>query len=115
MLLREVLGRVWGDQILVECDAGPSAGSVAERVSALARRDLLRQKGGDADGEERDGLHVDGALGVVAFSGVDGTNGARDANETGNREQPIAGRKNGEMANLLCRAGTMHQEARKKQ
>jgi hypothetical protein len=32
-----------------ECNARPPAGSVAQRVSALARRDLLRQEGGDAD------------------------------------------------------------------
>ena len=74
----------------MECDAGPPPGSVAERVFALARGDLLRQEGRDADGEGSPWIHVGRALGIAEFSCLDRATGARSAKKSRNREQLIA-------------------------
>jgi hypothetical protein len=79
----------------MECYAGPSAGSVAKRFSALAGGDLFRKESRDTDCEERAGIYLDRALGTVAIPGVDGRAGARGADEVASRQWKVASSQQG--------------------
>jgi hypothetical protein len=67
------------DSIHLECDARAPAGSVAERLSSLAGRNLFRAAGGVLDCEEGAELRLDIAMGAIEFSRVDGPPGPRSA------------------------------------
>lgn len=77
MLVEKKVGHVRGIAILVDCDAGAPAGSVAERVPALARRDFFRPVGGEADGEEHLRIPLGDAVGDLAIPSLDGADGTR--------------------------------------
>ena len=55
----------------LECYARPSSHPLAERISALARGDLLRQACRDIEGGGRIKLSVDHTLGIVEFFDLD--------------------------------------------
>jgi len=64
-------GRVWGVEIHLECDTGASAGAVAERVSAVAGRDIFGEAGGKPEGAGHLRVHVGVEVGAAGFSVLD--------------------------------------------
>ena len=65
--------------ISLECNPRASLCSVAQRIPALARRDILRAKGRNLDGTQDIPLPVGFAVGVAEFFDVDGADGQRSA------------------------------------
>lgn len=63
--------------ISLECNTRSSAGAVAERVSALARRNLLRTTGRDINGEECAGVFMGYTVGIAQLPGLDKRDRAR--------------------------------------
>src|SRR5450631_2282076 len=60
----------------LECNPRPSVRSLAERLHAMAGRDLLRHESRDVDGQGSIGLSLDLALGVPELSWVDSPPGS---------------------------------------
>ena len=67
------------DSLSLECNPRFPADAVAQRVSSLARGDLLRPVGGEAQGKGSADLCVGIALGALEFPVVDRAGGARGA------------------------------------
>jgi hypothetical protein len=77
MLVEKKVRHVRGVAILVDRDAGAQAGSVAKRISALARRDFFRPMGRETDGEEHLRIPLGDAVGDCSIPAVDGADGTR--------------------------------------
>src|SRR5580658_3391607 len=73
------IDRARSTSIPLECNARPPAGSLAQRISALARRDLFRHEGRNTDRRKGSGVCLDIQMGAVEFSLLDGPPGTRSA------------------------------------
>jgi len=94
MLGRDGKRDAGGAEIYMECDPGPQAGSVEERVCALEGGDVFGETGRHADHEGGAGILLDVAMGAGEVFVVDGASGAGGAEEA-IEEQGIESREKG--------------------
>ena len=77
---------VWGIAVYLERNSRSSAGSMEERVSTLARGDLLRQASGKSPSSRRSGICMEFEMGVVELSSLGGATGETSAAQSVRRK-----------------------------
>jgi hypothetical protein len=99
-----LIGRKWklvrGAEVHLECDAGASAGAVAERVFEVASGDVFREAGGEFEGAGHLRLLLGIEMGTAGFSFLDWEGAERGAASAVSREANDAETGKGQRATI---------------